>query len=252
MKEEIEIREITFDEINDFVEIIRSSLKDIYLIPSIYRSNNINKFILNEMTNKLSPYKYFGVFVSNILITSAEFKFSSFKTVFLNMIATKPGFQNQGLGKKLFNYAIDYFIKNNIENIELDVYGDNINALNWYEKIGFNEKSTSLFYEVVKNMNVDKKMNIFINNFPQYEIMKNEYDFGYIDVTFNSGRVSFGFIKNDLILRNESFDLHDSELINLYNNLNFENIYFITGIEDKSIKMDFINKIHRLRLKING
>jgi len=249
MKEKKEIREINSNEVEIFINIIRKALDFSYLIPSIYRSDNIYKFITIELTNKFSPYKYFGVFDSDQMIACAEFKKVTGKTVFLNMIATKPGFQKHGLGRMLINYATDVFLLDGFDYMELDVYNDNKIARYWYSNLGFKEISNKSFFSLNKMSNEIKKCELFINNYPQFCLMKKEFGFGFLDVTLKSGRFNFGFIQNDLILRNDTFDISKSDIRCLFDCLDIDNIYFIGEIENTLDRFNYLNKVFRLSLK---
>lgn len=52
-------------------------------------------------------------------------------------IIIDPNYRQKGLGYSLLNYAIDDIIKNNCENITLEVNCINISAINLYKKSGF-------------------------------------------------------------------------------------------------------------------
>ena len=51
--------------------------------------------------------------------------------------AVHPKYLNQGIGKKLINFAQEHAINNNVEALRLDVYEGNLPAIKLYEKSGF-------------------------------------------------------------------------------------------------------------------
>jgi len=48
-----------------------------------------------------------------------------------------PEYMKLGIGKALMDFAVEYSLQSNIKSIRLDVYENNIPAINLYEKCGF-------------------------------------------------------------------------------------------------------------------
>lgn len=111
------------------------------------------------------------------------------------------------------------------------------------------EFSNKSFFSLNKMSNEIKKCELFINNYPQFCLMKKEFGFGFLDVTLKSGRFNFGFIQNDLILRNDTFDISKSDIRCLFDCLDIDNIYFIGEIENTLDRFNYLNKVFRLSLK---
>ena len=51
--------------------------------------------------------------------------------------AVHPQFLNQGIGKHLMEFVIEYAIQMNMKAVRLDVYEKNVPAIRLYEKLGF-------------------------------------------------------------------------------------------------------------------
>ena len=112
MKENYKIKQLEIDDVKDFVRIIRESFQSHHLVPSIYRGKGVEQFIINEMDNIFSPYKYFVAYHNNQVVGSAEFKvFAGSNTFFLNMIASEKEFKGKGIGKSILNFAADFFVR---------------------------------------------------------------------------------------------------------------------------------------------
>ena len=69
------------------------------------------------------------------------------KDVNIEQIAVKEGQQKQGIGKKLIEAAIEIFKKENGDNLILDVWSFNQNAIDFYKHIGFKEMKIKMKFE---------------------------------------------------------------------------------------------------------
>lgn len=88
-------------------------------------NNHLVKGILAEVNQ--SPVGWMKLFNDEI----AE-KF------FISSLYVLPEYQGYGIGKKLLLFAEDKAAKLKFDNVWLGVMKDNIKALEWYKKIGFN------------------------------------------------------------------------------------------------------------------
>jgi len=57
--------------------------------------------------------------------------------IVIHTFAVHPEFMKSGIGEKLIDFAVEYSIQSNIKSIRLDVYENNIPAINLYKKCGF-------------------------------------------------------------------------------------------------------------------
>ena len=69
------------------------------------------------------------------------------KTAHVSMIGTLPHSRGKGIAKKLLESSINFLIKNNYQNLILEVDNDNLSARNVYRKYGFKDIEESYWYE---------------------------------------------------------------------------------------------------------
>ena len=73
------------------------------------------------------------------------------KRGFITLLGVLPAFQKYGLGKIMMKFCIDNMRKDGMKKARLEVDGDNLNAQNFYEHMGFIRTSangiTSFFME---------------------------------------------------------------------------------------------------------
>ncbi len=252
MREKYKTRLVRKKEIKRFVQIIRESFHSEHLIPSIYRGEGIENFILKEIKNPFSPYRYFVVVDNGKgVVGCAELKIiSDAKIIFLNQIASDYNHKGEGIGSFMINHIIVYYSKKGFDKIQLDVYQDNIVALNWYTSLGFSRLHEKSLYKVrFSHLNFGKK-NIYIQNYPQYELIKKEFGFSFLKVIIDNETVKVGVIANDLIIREEYNDLTRTTVGYLLKKLHFNNIYFIIDNIDNNPELLFMNKIFRMEMNL--
>ncbi len=63
--------------------------------------------------------------------------FNHEKHGYLGFMYVDPQYRGQGIAKLIVNHLIDWCKKRDIDEIQLDVYADNLNAIKSYEKVGF-------------------------------------------------------------------------------------------------------------------
>jgi ribosomal protein S18 acetylase RimI-like enzyme len=61
-------------------------------------------------------------------------------TVVINELVVRKEYQNKGVGRKLLESAIEEANNQNMDEIEVGVMKDNINAIKFYKKNGLNEE----------------------------------------------------------------------------------------------------------------
>ncbi len=242
MKENYKIKQLEKDNVKTFVRIIRESFQIKHLVPSIYRGKGVEQFILNELDNIFSPYRYFVAYNGSQIVGCAEFKIMAGSDIFfLNMIASEKEFKGRGIGKAILNFAIDFYAGLGYKNLQLDVYQDNNVALDWYSAIGFKRLDYKLLYEIKTSILNFKEKNIYIQNFPQYKVIKENYGFNYFDVMIDNLSMRIGVIEDDLIFRGDY-----SNSINIVAKQLHDKLNKITNREE----LILMNKILRMELKI--
>ena len=249
MKEKFDIRELEVKDVLKIVTLVRTSFHTNYIKPSIYRGQGVDRFILSELENQFSPYKYFVLYVNNKVAAYTEYKiFSQLNMVFLNIIAVSNNFKNQKFGSIIFEFSRDYFKKKGFKTIQLDVYSTNTVAINWYTKYGFNRLSSNFFYKMEMNKKHIEN-NIIIKNFPQFKVMKSTLGFSFLETSINNEDFNFGIIEDDIFVRGKydySISCHIAYISKI---LNMRNIYYI-GNEALSSESNFIDKIERMELNL--
>ena len=252
MNEEFEIKELVAKDITAAVNLVRTSFHERYIISSIYRGKGINEFIISELKNNFSPYKYFVLYVNTKVAAYAEFKiFKKQNMAFLNIVAVSTDYKNQKLGSKIFEYSRDYFKKEGIQTIELDVYLTNKVAVSWYKKYGFKTLSSKSFYKVELNDENHSKKDIYINNFPQYIEIKKALGFYFLDTSIENKNFKFGVIEDDLILRGMYDQSINPHMVYMSKTLKVKNIYYL-GKECQFSECKFIDQIDRMSLNIKS
>jgi|LauGreDrversion4_2_1035121.scaffolds.fasta_scaffold167252_2 ribosomal protein S18 acetylase RimI-like enzyme len=84
------------------------------------------------------------------------------KIGFITNVSVDIEYKGHGVGNTLINEAKTYALKNNIKVIQLEVYNENIKAINFYNKHGFKvydlaEKTSFMQYEIERNYNEEFK-----------------------------------------------------------------------------------------------
>jgi ribosomal protein S18 acetylase RimI-like enzyme len=125
---------------------IESNLGSILeLYKELYDSSSINGLVICYSPNFLEYLKntilksnshfMFLLYEKEIVIGFAHFIIIN-KSLFLNNISVKKGFQGNGFGRFLLKKGISYFDGYDLQSFELDVLKSNVSAFTWYKKIG--------------------------------------------------------------------------------------------------------------------
>jgi ribosomal protein S18 acetylase RimI-like enzyme len=85
---------------------------------------NIFKFIENRKI------------ISCVLLDIQESK------LYLGMLCVNPELQNNGIGKKMLDFAVDYALKNNLPKIIMTVISERLELISWYNRNGFYDNGT--------------------------------------------------------------------------------------------------------------
>ena len=68
-----------------------------------------------------------------------KFKDTDDPALIVHRLAVHPMFQNQGVGRQMMDFAIEYARTNNYPVIRLDVFEGNLSANKLYSKLGFSK-----------------------------------------------------------------------------------------------------------------
>jgi len=116
------------------IKILKSLLSDFKQISTIERELNFNPtpydFFKNSIKSK--NIKNFKLTTSSFLVGYLCYQHDA-KDCDIISIGVSKSFQKLGLGKKFINFIK----KNNFYNIYVEVSNKNINAINFYENMGF-------------------------------------------------------------------------------------------------------------------
>ena len=234
MRENLEIVRASKELIPEIVELVNTSLKDDYLIPSIYRGSGIVKYLENEFDNPNSLYYYFVVKHENKIIGYCELK-SFFPDIFLNMIAVDKSSMSSGVGTFMMNYITSFFKDLNYGAILLDVFESNEVAREWYRKRNF-KVVASQFFVKSKICNGNKNILSYIMNLPQVKVEKEQYGFSIIKVQANNSIYEYGIINKTLVFRG-GYNLDAIQIGHyLLNILQMDDLYFYSKNSMKETK----------------
>lgn len=206
-KESSIIRKAIQTDIEKIFEILKSGFPpyeyQYTIYSSLYYKKYLNKIIRNDQSHA-------------IFVAQEEDKivgFSHFRIIdnmlFLNNIYILKTSQGKNLGKKLLESGFKYFRNNsNIKYFALDVFADNVKAMNWYKKIGLKVISNTFWYVIkhseIKNINIKHryaiKPNINSSGFDNYEL-------NIDNIIFNIGITDKRFVRvtDSSLLNSNSF-----------------------------------------------
>ena len=60
------------------------------------------------------------------------------KTLYVDDLCVNKAFCGKGIGKKLYEYVIEFARNNGFYNVTLNVWADNVSAVSFYQKLGMN------------------------------------------------------------------------------------------------------------------
>lgn len=139
---EIEVYEMTKDDFisekfrNQIINIMQESEEVNYPYDRIPDDFGLKEY------EKLRNYFEKGkaniiLLISDNSILSYVWYFIKENRLHINEIATEKSSRGKGFGTRLLNYLINYAMDGNVGAIELFVLETNINAMNFYSKMGF-------------------------------------------------------------------------------------------------------------------
>lgn len=60
------------------------------------------------------------------------------KTLYVDDLCVNKAFCGKGIGKKLYEYVIEFARNNGFYNVTLNVWAENVSAVSFYQKLGMN------------------------------------------------------------------------------------------------------------------
>ncbi len=127
------------------------------LHPDIF--SGINNSRTDETLEKdinLSNYAYFiakkdceilGLIIIKILDTPNITNLIPIKYASIENIIITKNFRNRGIGKRLFEFGLDWINEKGVDDIRLSVFANNSDAIRFYEKMGFTPSSIRYRYK---------------------------------------------------------------------------------------------------------
>lgn len=145
------IRKMILEDYEEVKEIFRE-VHNLHLEnrPDIYKNGDslpieVFKEFLND--NDYLNYVYIvdnkviGALISIIKTTMDNSIVKAHKICFIDSLGIKEEHRHQGIGKKLYEHLKNEIKSQNIDAIELNVWGFNKNAINFYESLGMTIKN---------------------------------------------------------------------------------------------------------------
>ena len=119
--------------------IRKAEVKDIFYIDSlekkVFKTSLSKEFLLQELTD--TPFSHYFVFEKGkVVIGYIGFRVYDQNAEMMNFLIA-PDYQNEGLGKELLNYSLDYLTHLDVKMITLEVRKSNKRAQYIYEQQGF-------------------------------------------------------------------------------------------------------------------
>ena len=147
-REDLEVlQEISIETFNDTFKDQNSPENMKAYLEKAFNSEQLEK----ELSNTSSEFffVYFNEAVAGYLkvnINEAQSEEVGDESLEIERIYIKSKFQKQGIGKYLFNKAIEIAMERNKEKIWLGVWEKNKNAIAFYKKMGFVHTDSHSFY----------------------------------------------------------------------------------------------------------
>ena len=147
-REDLELlQEISIETFNDTFKDQNSPENMKAYLEKAFNSEQLEK----ELSNTSSEFffVYFNEAVAGYLkvnINEAQSEEVGDESLEIERIYIKSKFQKQGIGKYLFNKAIEIAMERNKEKIWLGVWEKNKNAIAFYKKMGFVHTDSHSFY----------------------------------------------------------------------------------------------------------
>lgn len=107
------------------------------------------KWIENSLNKKFADKIFYleenGVAIGFVTISKKE------NIATIGLISTHPDYQRKGLGKKLLQVAENYCFNSNLKFLEIPTQKENLQACQFYEKLGFNVSKELIIKHFWKN-----------------------------------------------------------------------------------------------------
>lgn len=146
--EKIIYRLLSEDDCKEAVWLLREAFPKSWLQRTIYSSSYVENYLKSiiNLARWQSNHYLVGAFTEQTMVGFVHGCTLS-RYWHLNNIAVKPGYQNQGIGKKLLEEWLEFGRTRSYKYFSLDVDQENFRALRWYEQLGFITERVVYHYE---------------------------------------------------------------------------------------------------------
>jgi len=159
----------------------------------LYGCRGASKYIRMHLAASLlkSESAYFvAKTTDNAVIAAAELRMQA-KGLLLNYIAVHPSHRGKNIGGRLLSTAL-HMTGVNSGQIGLDVLHDNLRALEWYGRLGFETTTSVEFLELAPpSKEVDPA---YVSGLPQADLCQTQFGFSQFNLITSSGTFSVGRI----------------------------------------------------------
>jgi len=171
------------------------------------------------------------------------------REIFLNYISLLPEMRSKGLGKRLLLAAIKS-VGWDCQEIKLDVFEENVQAKQWYERLGFRH-ATSLIWLRIRSERAKDVSGAVVSGYPQACLCHERFGFGEFSVTTPSGVYKVGILGRDWFRITEESALSDALLSSMLSMLDSKRdilaiIPETSAMQEDIHKTSFIARGHRL------
>jgi len=112
--------------------------------------------------------------------------------LFLNYIGVHPDHRGKGVGATLFSQAVSMSGVRSGQ-LELDVFQDNVRALRWYARLGFETRRSGEFVEIAPPCGADEPP-IYVSGLPQADLSQERFGFSSFKLSTREGTLVVGRI----------------------------------------------------------
>lgn len=200
------------DDSETIVKILRDGLGDKLSNYTIYCSHGMPAFIRAQIkSHDLGGTKYFVSEEDGQIVGFAEFRLLA-KEIFLNNIYVTPLGRGSGSGKALLSAGLVLAQERGLIRIGLDVFSDNSKALTWYEKLGFELASESVWLEMEIKADSNKQ-HFKILNLPFANCLYRNYGFASLEIETSTGEYSVGLLGENFFRVSEAKFFEDKDAL---------------------------------------
>ncbi|WP_223591801.1 GNAT family N-acetyltransferase [Neobacillus bataviensis] len=198
-------------------KLIESGMnKDIFSL-TIFSAKRYGEYLKNLLMipEENRRVKFYGAFVDEHLAGYTEWRVFK-NNLFLNNIYIFPEYQGMGIGTALLvKHGYKLLEKHGKSMMCLDVFENNLEALNWYEKIGFVKKNSTNWYVAEQRAFTSANGNCecYIENYPNAEADHTAYDFSMLTCSTANGVHQIGRIRNQFYRLTDPKSLQDLDLL---------------------------------------